>query len=98
MTYSTTSIDYNNIDAFMWELIMTVKRVCACSIATAESLVDPLNWYIKTGRASAEFLHKLVKSKPFMIARRISHGGSTEEVMDRVKEYVNSIEFDYSKT
>ena len=96
MKYSTESISYNNIDAFMWELTLTVQRVCACSISTAESLVSPLDWYIKTGRASAEFLHKLVKAKPFMIARRISHGGATDEVLQRVKAYVNTIEYEYS--
>ena len=96
MKYSTESISYTNIDAFMWELTTTMQRVCTCSISTAESLVEPLDWYIKTGRASTLFLHKLIKSKPFMIARKISHGGSTEEVVQKIKDYVNSIEYSNS--
>ena len=69
---------------------MAVQKRCACYISTAESLVEPLEWYVKTGRASCDFLHRLIKVKPFMIARRVAEGGSTDEVMDRIKSLVYS--------
>lgn len=48
----------------------------------------PLSYYIHTGRASTEFLHKLVDAKPFMIARALMKGGSYDEAISRVKNYL----------
>ena len=96
MTYSKTSISPTNVDAFLWTVTLAVQKYCACSISTAESLTGDLEWYIRTGRATPEFLRKLVRSKPFMIARRIAHGGSTDEGVARIKDYVDSIECERS--
>ena len=49
---------------------------------------DPLNWYIETGRASHDFLGKLIEKKPYMIARKLHEGGSYEDAIQRVKDYI----------
>lgn len=48
----------------------------------------PLTWYISTGRASRDFLGKLIEAKPYMIGRKLHQGGSYEEAIDRVCDYI----------
>ena len=50
--------------------------------------IYPLEWYINTGRASAEFLRKLYTKKPFLIARRLHKGGSVDETVKRIKSFL----------
>lgn len=48
----------------------------------------PLRWYVDTGRASTDFLKRLIHAKPFMVARRLHKGGSDQEMIDRVVAYL----------
>lgn len=48
----------------------------------------PLEWYVNTGRACLPFLRKLFECKPFMIARKLHEGGSYDEVIIRIKKYI----------
>jgi len=50
----------------------------------AERDMQPLYWYVNTGRASTDFLHKLFAVKPYLIARDILKGGSDQDVIDRI--------------
>lgn len=50
--------------------------------------IAPLSWYIGTGRASLDFLRAFMVAKPFMVARKLHLGGSYEEVIRRIKEYI----------
>lgn len=58
------------------------------SYSQAELLVEPLAWYIQTGRAPMPFMRKLIEIRPFLIARRLAKGGSTNEAVERIKEFV----------
>lgn len=55
-----------------------------------QSAIDiaPLSWYIGTGRASVEFIRTLMCAKPFMVARRLHMGGTYDEAIQRVKDYI----------
>lgn len=88
MNYSKDSITWGNLDLYLWEVRYTLQRKHHCGKDEAENLLSPLKWYIDTGRASCEFLHLLVKAKPFMIARKLVKGGSTDEAVNRVKTYL----------
>ena len=88
LTYSEASICWNNIEAYLWEVTTAVQKQCACNISTAEALAEPLKWYVYTGRASCDFLHKMIKTKPFMIARRLAKGGSTDEAVASIKNFL----------
>lgn len=55
-----------------------------------ENDVAPLEWYLKTGRASYEYCKALNSCKPFMIARRLHKGGSYDEALQRVSAYIFS--------
>jgi len=50
--------------------------------------VEPLAWYIQTGRAPLDFIRKVLTAKPFMVARKLHEGGSYDEVIRRVKDYI----------
>ena len=82
------SIDYISVDNYLWETRRRLMR----KYGTDESYRDiaPLSWYIGTGRASTDFLRALLSCKPFMIARKLHEGGSYEEVIQRVKEYISN--------
>ena len=54
----------------------------------AERNISALQWYINTGRASADFLLKLVNTKSYLIARILHNGGSDSEVIQRIKNYI----------
>ena len=56
--------------------------------AIAERDMYPLQWYISTGRASADFISRCLNAKPFMVARKLHQGGSDDEVISRVKSYI----------
>lgn len=50
----------------------------------AEREMYPLVWYISSGRASTEFLHKLIETRPVLIARDLHKGGSVDEIVRRI--------------
>lgn len=50
----------------------------------------PLVWYVKTGRASCDYLHALLSAKPFVIARALHKGGSYEEALARVSSKLSN--------
>ena len=54
----------------------------------AECDVAPLKWWCYTGRASCDFLRAMLTAKPFMIARRLHKGGSWDEMVARVREFL----------
>lgn len=54
----------------------------------AQEDMDPLYWYIGTGRASTDFIWAVLTAKPFMVARKLHQGGSYDDVIRRVKKYI----------
>lgn len=49
------------------------------STLMADKLISPLTWYIDTGRASTDFLNKLIDTKYFVIARVLMKAGITSD-------------------
>lgn len=64
------------------------------STLMADKLVSPLTWYINTGRASADFLNKLIDTKYFVIARVLMKAGITSDdsVIAAVKQKIGYTE------
>lgn len=54
----------------------------------ADRLIDPLQWYINTGRASTGFLNCLYLVKPYCIGRILAKGGSHDEIVKRIRKRV----------
>jgi len=77
---------WNRIDDYIWKVQKNLMN--KYGIDEAERDIDPLKWYIHTGRASTEFINLLLGAKPFMIARKLHMGGSVDEAIDRIKIYI----------
>lgn len=54
----------------------------------ANLAVNPIWWYVSTGRASTPWCKALLKIRPFMIARRVSWDMSYDEVLNAIKPLV----------
>ena len=74
------------IDSFLWSVQRYI--VHKHGVDASYRAMDPLVWYINTGRASMSFLKNLVQAKPFMIGRILMKGGSTDDVIKAVKAYI----------
>lgn len=74
-------------DQALWKIeAYLMKRY---GVDQARRDVDPLAWYIHTGRASAQAEKRIVAAKPFMIGRLLHKGGNYEEAIRRVLDYVD---------
>lgn len=84
---TTPSISRNAIDECLWQIRLRLYQSGA-GWDESGSEIAPLEWYVNTGRASVEFLRALVTAKPFMVARRLHKGGSYDEAVSRIKDYL----------
>lgn len=86
---SKISIGFLATENQLWKIQLELMNKYGTD--TAEAEIDPLKWYIGTGRACVDFIRAINASKPFMIARKLHMGGSHEEVINRIKEYLIGI-------
>lgn len=79
-------INKGTIDTGLWH----IQRHLIEKYGTDQSYRDmePISWYINSGRASIEFIRLLLGAKPYMVARKMHQGGSTQEVIARIKRYI----------
>ena len=79
------SINRTSIETGLW----AIQRYLMQRYGVDQSYRDmaPLNWYME--RASLDFIRAVLTAKPFMIARKLHEGGSYDEVIERVKAYLN---------
>ena len=80
------AINSRSIECCLW----SIKRynMQKYGVDAADRDNAPLEWYIATGRASTEFIRKLMYAKPFMIARKLHMGGSYTDALQRIKAYI----------
>ena len=77
-------------ESALWMIERSLRQ--RYGIDQAERDLDPLAWYVRTGRASTEFIKRLASAKPFMVARRLQEGGSYEDAIRRVKKLIGYTE------
>ena len=75
------------IESCIWEIQLYLMNHYGCTAADRE--IAPLKWYVNTGRASLQFLHKLIDAKPFVIARILHKGGSDDSIIASIKTKLN---------
>lgn len=80
------SINRVSIETGLW----AIQRYIMQRYGVDQSAQDiaPLAWYIETGRANVEFIRAVLTAKPFMIGRKLHEGGTYDEVIQRVKDYI----------
>lgn len=81
------SVNRTSIDTGLWHIQHYLMERYGVDQAAQD--IAPLSWYIDTGRASVAFIRAVLTGKHFMIARRLHEGGSYDEVIRRVKDYLN---------
>lgn len=54
-------------------------------ITEGSNLLYPLAWYINTGRASADYIHRLAEADPKKVTAILEKDGSVQDVLDRLK-------------
>ncbi len=80
------------INDYMWKVKLYLMERYGVDQAVLEAY--PLRWYVYTGRASAEFLRKMLTVKPFVLARILHKGfasGSDNETLRKIKARVESV-------
>ena len=77
------------IENRLFDLKMAVWHIS--DSRTAENVAGDIAWYIWTGRASCDFIRAfcgLSKYRMTTLARKISAGGSTDEIIAISKKYL----------
>jgi hypothetical protein len=84
---NTIPISRTVFDNKIWEVQKYLMGKYGCDRGTV--LIDPLKWYINTGRASVYFLHAFLNTKVYMTARRLAKAGTHDEIIDSLKKLYN---------
>lgn len=61
----------------------------ALILEDANGMLSPLQYYLDTGRGSSQFLHNLLGTKPYIIARILAKGGSDSDIMSAIKRRIH---------
>ena len=80
------AISKNAIDNYLWRDEYYLMR--KCGVQLAQFYMYPLNWYIKSGRASTPFIRAMMRKKPYLIGKALARSGSIEEIIKGLKEYL----------
>ena len=80
------SINADGLDRYLWDVRVETIRVLGTDRGC--NVMYPLTYYISTGRASVEFLHKLISKSPVVIARILMAGGSDDQIISRIKKSI----------
>lgn len=76
----------NKYDAYIWAVEKYLMQ--KYGVDAMYRMIDPLTWYINTGRASATFLQMLVQEKPFVIGRILAKGGSHDDIVRKIRKKI----------
>lgn len=79
----SNSISRTAIDEHVW--LITRYLWERYGLDSGNRMVSPLNWYISTGRASVDFLHKFVAAKPCVIGRILAKGGADDDILRAIR-------------
>lgn len=78
---------------YIWKvyLILMTKY----GVLAADRKIDPLAYYINSGRASALFLNRLYEIEPEMIADSLAKEGSHKAAIDRIWKLIGLVRYNY---
>ena len=79
----SNSISRTAIDEHVW--LITRYLWERYGVDAGNRMISPLNWYISTGRASVDFLHKFVAAKPCVIGRILAKGGADDDILRAIR-------------
>lgn len=79
------------LETMLWHIEREIMN--RHGVDAAARMIEPLKWYIDTGRASTAFLKALKEARPVLVARDLAKGGSTEDALKRVFKRINYIPY-----
>lgn len=85
------SISNLAIDKYLWDTQKQIIQKHGYGFDQSYNVMYPLTYYIRTGRASTEFLRNVQHVKPFVIARVLAKGydhGTVDECIAAIKKKV----------
>ena len=84
----TYTINAYSIDEYLWDVLMYMWN--SLTLDEASVVLDPLKYYVKTGRASTAFLHKMIQVKPYVMARYLIkiRNNSVDHAIELIKHKV----------
>lgn len=82
------SISPLSVDNAMWRIQRVMIDRYGIDVDRSDQLMGPLHWWVSTGRATPDFLRKMITCKPLLIARRLMRNGSDEEIVQNIKKCI----------
>lgn len=82
----TVRIDRAAVNAGLWLIQRYLMQ--RYGVDESERDIAPLVWYVETGRACPDFIRAVLTVKPFMVARKLHEGGTYDDAIKRVKNYL----------
>lgn len=79
---------YYKLESYFHTVQMCLVEKHRIPFDYAGTMVSDLSWYTDTGRASVEWCKRLLNTKPYLVARRVAKGGSTNEIIKRVTDLI----------
>lgn len=83
---SKYSVSANGIDAYIWDVRYYLMR--RRGVDESAIIIDPLVWYIHSGRASGEWLRLLFGVKPFVIGRILGKSESYDDAIGAISKRI----------
>lgn len=90
ITHKAVGVGPAAVESGLWQIQRYLMKRYGVDQSSQD--ISPLSWYIVTGRASVDFIRAVLTAKPFMIARKLHEGGTYDEVIRRVKDYIGFID------
>lgn len=81
-------MSYRMIEDYLWKVRYYLMRNYGTQ--NAEFMMYPVNWYIRSGRASLDFLKLMMRKRPYLIGRVLHDAESctVDETMERLCKYI----------
>lgn len=80
------TVNRTSIDTGLWHIERYLMDRYGVDAARRD--LEPLRWYIDTGRASVDVIRRILTAKPFMVGRLLHKGGSYDDTIRRVLAYI----------
>ena len=76
------------VDEYIWNVRMYLWK--KCGMRETDRIIDPLVYYVGTGRASTSFLKALLEIKPYIVGRHLlkHDDGCLDDQVKLLKEMV----------
>lgn len=81
------TVSSSDIDAYLWDMRKAAWHL-ADDMLTGDKAIEAVVWYIRTGRASSDFLRAMFQHRPSTIAKRCLAGGSDDDIILGIKSYL----------